>query len=162
YGTDIDAAAAELIGRAFALVISELEGKPTAELRLGLGRGMRPTPPELASAYCQGVCADGATLIDAREVRPQMLYYLLGPRELDGGLMCTASHNPRRYTGGKLVRRGAVALSGNAGIGELRARIEAGLDDAPGGGSSEKVSLYEEFQRAVLRFINPSDVRPLR
>ena len=57
YGTDIDAVTAELIGRAFARVIAELEGKPTTALRLGLGRDMRLTAPEMANAYCEGMCA---------------------------------------------------------------------------------------------------------
>jgi phosphomannomutase len=162
YGTDIDAGTAELIGRAFARVIAELEDKPTTELRLGLGRDMRLTAPELASAYCHGICAEGATVLDAGEVGTEMLYYLVGSRNLDGGLMCTASHNPKRYTGAKLVRRGAIALSGDAGIGELRAKIEAGLDDAPGGGSVESAPLYEEFQKAALGFINPDAVKPMR
>ena len=156
YGTDIDAGTAELIGRAFARVIAELKDKPTTELRLGLGRDMRLTAPEFASAYCEGMCAEGATVLDAGEVGTEMLYYLVGSRELDGGLMCTASHNPKRYTGAKLVRRGAVALSGDAGIGEVRAKIEAGLDDAPGGGSVESVPLYQEFQEAALGFIDPA------
>ncbi len=151
-----------MIGRAFALVIAELEGKPTTELRLGLGRDMRLTAPELSTAYCRGMCAEGATVIDAGEIGTEMLYYLVGSRDLDGGLMCTASHNPRRYTGAKLVRRGAVALSGDAGIGEVRARIEAGLDDAPGGGSAQDVSMYEDFQAAAIEFIDPDSVKPLR
>ena len=162
YGTDIDAGVAELIGRAFARVIAEFEGKPTAALRLGLGRDMRLTAPELSGAYCQGMCAEGATVLDAGEVGTEMLYYLVGSRELDGGLMCTASHNPKRYTGAKLVRRGAVALSGDAGIGDVRGRIEAGLDDAPGGGSVEHVQLYEEFQEAALGFIEPGAIKPMR
>ena len=162
YGTDIDAAAAEVIGRAFARVIAELEDKPTTELRLGLARDMRLTAPELTGAYCQGMCAEGATVLDAGEVGTEMLYYLVGSRDLDGGLMCTASHNPKRYTGAKLVRRGAIALSGDAGIGEVRAKIEAGLDGAPGGGSVEHVPLYEEFQKAALEFIDPDAVKPIR
>ena len=162
YGTDIDAGAAELIGRAFARVIAELEDKPTTELRLGLGRDMRLTAPELASAYCRGMCAEGATVLDAGEVGTEMLYYLVGSRDLDGGLMCTASHNPSRYTGAKLVKRGAIALSGDAGIGEVRAKIEAGLDGRPGGGSVEHVRLYEEFQQAALEFIEPDHVKPMR
>jgi phosphomannomutase len=162
YGSDIDAAAADAIGRGFARVIAELEGKRTTELRLGLGRDMRLTAPELSSAYCGGMCAEGATVFDAGEVGTEMLYYLVGSRELDGGLMCTASHNPQRYTGAKLVRRGAVALSGDAGIGDVRAKIEAGLDGAPGGGSVQHVSIYEEFQQAVLGFIDPASVRPMR
>jgi phosphomannomutase len=162
YGTDIDASTAELIGRAFARVIAELENRPTTELRLGLGRDMRLTAPELAGAYCRGMCAEGASVLDAGEVGTEMLYYLVGSRDLDGGLMCTASHNPKRYTGAKLVRRGAIALSGDAGIGDLRAKIEAGLDGAPGGGSVERVPLYEEFQQAALAFIKPDSVKPMR
>jgi phosphomannomutase len=162
YGTDIDAGTAELIGRGFARVIAEIEGKPTTELRLGLGRDMRLTAPEMASAYCEGMCAEGATVVDAGEVGTEMLYYLVGSRGLDGGLMCTASHNPKRYTGAKLVRRGAVALSGDAGIGEVRAKLEAGLDGAPGGGSVEHAQVYEEFQRAALEFIDTASVQPMR
>jgi phosphomannomutase len=162
YRTDIDADTAVRIGRAFARVIADIEGKPTTALRLGLGRDMRLTAPELASAYREGMCAEGATVLDAGEVGTEMVYYLVGSRDLDGGLMCTASHNPKRYTGAKLVRRGAVALSGDAGIGEVRAKLEAGLDGAPGGGSIEHVDLYEEFQQAALRFIDPSAVEPMR
>jgi phosphomannomutase len=162
YGADIDAALAEQIGRAFARVIGELEDKPTAELRLGLGRDMRLTAPELAEAYCKGMCSEGSTVLDAGEVGTEMLYYLVGSRELDGGLMCTASHNPQRYTGAKLVKRGAIALSGDAGIGEVRAKIGEGLGSAPGGGSVESVQLYEEFQEAALKFIDPSAVKPMR
>jgi len=162
YGSDIDARLAEQIGRAFVHVIAALEEKPPGEMRLGLGRDMRLTAPELSEAYCKGMCSEGATVFDAGEVGTEMLYYLVGSRELDGGLMCTASHNPQRYTGAKLVRRGAIALSGDAGIGDVRARIEDGLGDAPGGGSVEHVSLYEEFQETVLQFINPKAVSPMR
>ena len=95
YGSEIDGDAAELIGRAFARVIAELEGKPSAELRLGLGRDMRLSAPELAARYRDGMCAEGATVLDAGEVATELLYYLVGSRELDGGLMCTASHNPK-------------------------------------------------------------------
>ena len=91
-----------------------------------------------------------------------MLYYLVGSRELDGGLMCTASHNPKAYTGAKLVRDGAIALSGDSGIGEVRDLVLGGLPPAPGGGTVEEVDLYGEFQAAALRFIDPAAVRPLK
>jgi phosphomannomutase len=162
YGEDIDAAGAYAIGRAFARVIGELEGKPTGDLRLGLGRDMRLTAPELAKAYRDGMCAEGATVLDAGQVGTEMVYYLVGSRDLDGGLMCTASHNPKRYTGAKLVKRGAIALSGDAGIDQVRSTIEHGLGDEPGGGTVEEVGIYEEFRRAALGFIDPGRVKPLR
>ena len=80
-------------------------------------------------------------MLDAGQVGTEMLYYLVGSRDLDGGLMCTASHNPKAYTGAKLVGRGALALSGDAGIGDVRDRIEAGLGASPGGGRAGEVSI---------------------
>jgi len=162
FGDEIDPAAAVAIGRSFARVIGALEGKPTSSLRLGLGRDMRLTAPQMAQAYRDGMMAEGATVLDAGMVGTEMLYYLVGSRKLDGGLMCTASHNPKAYTGAKLVGAGALALSGEAGLGDVRDRILNGLGDAPGGGSHQAVSIYEEFQEAALRFIDPSVIRPLR
>jgi phosphomannomutase len=162
YGSEIDADVAEMIGRAFARVISDLEGKPTAELRLGLGHDMRLSAPELAASYRDGMCAEGATVIDCGQVATEMLYYLVGSRDLDGGLMCTASHNPKRYTGAKLVKRGAIALSGDAGIAEVQAKLEEGLGEAPGGGALQELDIYDEFHEAALGFIDATVVKPLR
>jgi phosphomannomutase len=162
YGSDIDAVLAEQIGRAFTQVIAELEGKPTGQLRLGLGHDMRLTAPELADAYLTGMCSEGATVLNAGEIATEMLYYLIGSRDLDGGLMCTASHNPARYTGAKLIKRGALALSGDSGIGDIRDKLEAGLDEPPGGGSVETVNLYEGFHEFVRGFIDTSAIKPMR
>src|ERR1700712_3214685 len=129
HGEQLGPDAAELIGRAFARVIGELEGKPTTELRLGLGRDMRLTAPEMAARYRDGMVAEGATVLDAGQVGTEMLYFLVGSRELDGGLMCTASHNPKAYTGAKLVKKGSIALSGDEGIQDIRRMIEDGLGE---------------------------------
>ena len=162
YGDQLDGDTAELIGRGFARVLAGLRGKPASGLRVGLGRDMRLTAPEMAARYRDGLVGEGAHVLDAGEVATEMLYFLVGSHELDGGLMCTASHNPAAYTGAKLVREGAIPLSGDAGIGDVRAAIEAGIGDAPGGGSVEQVDIYEEFQRAALGFIDPEHVRPLK
>jgi len=164
YGEQIDGDVAQSIGRAFALVLAELSGMPVDELRIGLGRDMRLTAPELAARYREGMTTDGARVVDAGQVGSEMLYWLVGSRELDGGLMCTASHNPKAYTGAKMVREGAIALSGDAGIQDVRRRIEAGFEqpDPQARGSVEQVDIYEEFQQAALRFIDPERVEPLR
>jgi phosphomannomutase len=163
HGRDLDAAGARAIGRAFARVIARLEDRPVSELRLGLGRDMRLTAPEMAAAYAEGMAAEGAHVLDAGQVGTEMLYFLVGSRDLDGGLMCTASHNPKAYTGAKLVRRGAIALSGDEGIGDVRELVlGAGMGEEPGGGSVEQVEIYEEFHRHVMGFIDASTVRPLK
>jgi phosphomannomutase len=164
YGDQIGPDTAYAIGRGFARVIAGLSGKPTGELRLGLGRDMRLTAPELAARYRQGMVDEGAHVLDAGQVGTEMLYFLVGSQSLDGGLMCTASHNPKAYTGAKLVKEGAIALSGDAGIGELRDLVLSGeLDgEAPGGGSAEDVDVAADFREAALAFIDPSNVKPLK
>ncbi len=164
YGEQIDGDLAERIGRAFAQVLSGLAGKPVSDLRVGLGHDMRLTAPELAGRYREGLLGAGVDVVDAGEVGSEMLYYLVGSRGLDGGLMCTASHNPKAYTGAKLLREGALALSGDTGIQDIRQMVEAGLEAGDDGqaqdarGTVEQVELYDEFQQAALRFIDPDTV----
>ena len=162
HGEQLDGDGAEQIGRAFALVLAGLEAKAPSELRIGLGRDMRLTAPELSARYRAGMVAEGAHVLDAGMVGTEMLYFLVGSRGLDGGLMCTASHNPKAYTGAKLVRAGAIPLSGEEGIHDIRRTVEAGLGAAPGGGSAEEVDVSAEFHEAALGFIDPANVAPLK
>jgi phosphomannomutase len=164
HGEQLGPDAAEQIGRAFARVIADLEGKPVAELRLGLGRDMRLSAPEMAARYRDGMVSEGASVVDAGQVGTEMLYFLVGSRGLDGGLMCTASHNPKAYTGAKLVKRGSIALSGDEGIQDIRRMIEDGLGDpaSPEPGAVEEVEIYEEFQAAALKTIDAANVKPLK
>jgi phosphomannomutase len=163
YGDQIDGDVAEQVGRAFARVLSDLSGKPVDQLRIGVGRDMRLTAPELASRYREGITSEGADVVDAGMVGTEMLYFLVGSRDLDGGLMCTASHNPKAYTGAKLVERGSIALSGDRGIGDIRRLVEAGLPgEPPGGGRIEEVDIAAEFHDAALKFIDAGNIKPMK
>jgi phosphomannomutase len=163
YGSEMDETTALAVGRGFARVLGRLRGKPTNELRIGLGRDMRLTAPAMAAAVREGLIAEGAEVLDAGMIATEMLYHLVGSRELDGGAMVTASHNPKAYAGIKLVREGALALSGDSGIGEVQREIEDGLGANPsGGGSVEEVDIWEAFQSHALSFIDPAAVKPMK
>ncbi|HTU14160.1 MAG TPA: phosphomannomutase/phosphoglucomutase [Solirubrobacterales bacterium] len=162
YDREMDETTAEQIGRAFVLTLADLSGKAPGDLRIGLGRDMRLTAPSMAAAYLDGMIAEGAHVIDAGQVATEMLYYLVGSRGLDGGAMCTASHNPKAYTGVKLVREGALPLSGDAGIGDIEKLVEAGMGAAPGGGSRETIDIWDEFHTEVVKFIDPDKIKPLK
>jgi phosphomannomutase len=162
YGSEMDETTAHAIGRAFARVLARLRGKQPSQLRVGLGRDMRLSAPAMAAELRDGLIFEGATVLDAGMVATEVLYHLVGSRELDGGAMVTASHNPKAYTGVKLVREGALPLSGDAGIGEVRAEIEAGLGPAPGGGALEEVDIWDEYRAHALSFIDAANVRPMK
>ena len=164
YGEQLDGDVAYRVGRAFARVIADMEGANTAGLTLAVGRDMRLTAPEMAARYIEGIRDEGAAVLDVGQVGTEMLYFTVGSRDLPGGLMCTASHNPKAYTGAKMVKRGAIALSGDSGIGEIRDMVAAG---GPGEPSSERGALKEhdialEFRTAAMRFIDPSRVREMK
>jgi phosphomannomutase len=162
YGSEMDESTAHAIGRAFAQVLARLRGREVSDLRIGLGRDMRLTSPAMAAELRDGLIFEGAMVVDAGMVATEMLYYLVGSRGLDGGAMVTASHNPKAYTGVKLIREGALPLSGDAGIGDVKAAIDAGLGHAPGGGSLEKVDIWEEFRALALSFVDPANVKPMK
>jgi phosphomannomutase len=161
YGEQIDADVAYQVGRAFAKVIADFEGAPTDSLTLAVGHDMRLTAPELSARYIDGIRDEGASVLDIGEVGTEMLYFTVGSRDLPGGLMCTASHNPKAYTGAKLVKRGALALSGDSGIGEIKEMVEAG---DPGPPAEQRGELSQEdvsagFRAAATKFIDPAHVR---
>jgi phosphomannomutase len=162
YGSEIDETTAHAVGRAFARVLGRLRDKPPSELRVGLGRDMRLTAASMAARLREGLIEEGASVVDAGMIATEMLYELVGSHELDGGAMVTPSHNPKEYTGIKLIREGALALSGDAGIGDVRREIEAGFGPAPGGGSFEEVDVWAQYQERILSFVDQSAVKPMR
>ncbi|MEA2168476.1 MAG: phosphomannomutase, partial [Solirubrobacteraceae bacterium] len=73
-----------------------------------------------------------------------------------------ASHNPKQYTGAKMVERGALALSGDRGIQDIRRLLEEGLPEAPGGGTAEDVDIATEFIAAARAFVDLEAIKPLK
>ena len=63
-----------------------------------------------------------------------MIYFAVGELDLEGGIMVTASHNPKEYTGMKIVRRGALPVGGDSGLLDIRTRAMA-LEDTTQGQS---------------------------
>jgi phosphomannomutase len=163
YPEQIDEDVAYRVGRGFARVLAALEHKPAGELQVGLGRDMRLTAPALSARYAEGLRDEGASVLDVGQVGTEMLYFAVGARDLDGGLMCTASHNPKAYTGAKLVRRDAIPLSGDAGIGDLRDIVTAGEPGPPAErrGELRAQDVSTDFRAAARAFLH-EEVRPAK
>ena len=164
YPEQMDEALAYRIGRAFPRVLADLEGTPVERQRIAVGRDMRLSAPGMAAEYARGIAESGADVLDVGMAGTEMVYWAVGSRELDGGLMCTASHNPKAYTGAKLVKRGALALSGDSGIGELRDMVTGGEPgppaDAPGQIETEDIG--DAFRADALGYIDAHAIRPLK
>jgi phosphomannomutase len=164
YPEQMDEELAYNIGRAFPRVLAELQGTPPEEQRIAVGRDMRHSAPSMSEQYARGIADSGADVLDVGMVGTEMLYWTVGSRELDGGLMCTASHNPKAYTGAKLVKRGALALSGDSGIGELKDMVMEGDPgdpvDEPGEIQTEDIG--DQFRKDALGYIDPDAIEPMK
>src|SRR3954470_7350163 len=155
YPDDLDEEGAYAIGRGY---VQQFEPK-----RMAVGRDMRLSSPQMAAAVIRGASDEGAEVLDLGLIGTEMLYFAVGSLGLDGGIAVTASHNPKEYTGMKIVRRGALPVGGESGLLDVRDRALA-VTDIKGGGE-ERVSehdIWPAYVDRVMSFVDVSELRPLK
>src|SRR5712692_2334083 len=118
YPSELDEEGAYAISRAYVSLFEPL--------RIAVGRDMRLSGPAMARAVIEGALDAGADVVDVGMVGTEMVYFAVGELDLDGGVMVTASHNPKEYTGMKIVRRGALPVGGDSGLFDVRDRALRG------------------------------------
>jgi phosphomannomutase len=146
YRSELDEEGAYAIARAY---VEQFEAG-----RIAVGRDMRLSSPAMAAAAIRGAVDAGAHVDDLGLVGTEMLYFAVGHLELDGGVEVTASHNPKEYTGLKIVRRGALPVGGESGLLEIRDRALQPLGDPSGAGRVEQVDIWPAFVERVLSFVD--------
>src|SRR5919112_1098462 len=158
YPDALDEDVARKIGRAYVNFLG-LSGS-----RVVVGRDMRLSGEPLEDAFIEGVTEAGADVLDIGLVSTDALYFAVGHLEEPGGAMITASHNPKDYNGFKLCREEAIALSGDAGLGEIRDAIVSGElpDPADYPGSVEETDITLDYAKHCLSFIDTEGLRPLK
>ena len=155
YPSELDEAGAYAVGRAY---VEQFEPNAVA-----VGRDMRVSSPAVAKAVMHGASDGGAEVVDVGTIGTEMLYFGVGELDLDGGVMVTASHNPKDYTGMKIVRRGALPVGGDSGLLEIRDRAQKiESPELVADAVTESVDIYPAFVERVLSFIDPGAVKPLR
>ena len=162
YPSELNEDAAYLIGRAYVAYLQAAAGSGTAPLRLAVSRDMRLSSPSLAESFVKGARHQGAGVVDFGLAGTDMLYFAVASRDFDGGVQVTASHNPKEYNGMKMVRRDAVPLSGDAGIGEIRDMVLGATipDPALPRGTYETADMLDDYVECVMGFIDPAVIRP--
>jgi phosphomannomutase len=155
YPDELDEAGAYAIGRAY---VEQFEPR-----RIAVGRDMRLSSPRMAAEVMRGAAEAGAEVLDLGLVGTEMVYFAVGELELDGGIEVTASHNPKQYTGMKIVRRGALPVGGESGLLDVRDRALT-IGDAPARGAAAiaPYDIWPAYVDRVMSFIDVSSIRPLK
>jgi len=162
YPDELDERAAYAIGRAFVQYLRKEYAvqHPT----VCVGRDVRPSSEGLFDACARGIIADGGRVVDIGKIATPYMYFVVSEGGYDGGVNITASHNPNPYNGFKLVGPGAVPLSGESGLGEVRDIAETyAEDDLPHESFPEGIfdqhDMHDEYIAAAYR---KSDTTPDR
>jgi len=155
YPAEIDGAGAYAIGRGY---VEQFEPK-----RIAVGRDMRLSGPGMQAEVMRGAADAGADVLDLGMIGTEMLYFSVGELELDGGIVVTASHNPKEYTGLKIVRRGALPVGGESGLLDVRDRALADARHRTGpAGTVTPYDIWPAYVDRVMSFVDVSEIRPLR
>jgi phosphomannomutase len=154
YGAELDEEGAYAVGRAY---VEQFEPR-----KIAVGRDMRLSSPSMAASVIEGARDGGADVVDIGLAATEMVYFAVGSLSLDGGIAVTASHNPKEYTGMKIVRRGALPVGGESGLLDVRDRALRGFGEPSGRGEISEHDIYPAYVEQVLSFVDVSAIKALR
>ena len=154
YPSELDEEGARAIGRAYVDVFEPR--------RIAVGHDMRLSSPGMADAVILGASEAGADVLELGLIGTEMLYFAVGELGLDGGIVVTASHNPKQYTGMKIVRGGARPVGGESGLLAIRDKALSGASGGQSPGQVRRYDIWPSYRDRVLSFVDTSTIRPLR
>ncbi|MEN9658098.1 MAG: hypothetical protein RL571_1563 [Pseudomonadota bacterium] len=154
-GTELNTDIAYRIGRAYGQLL-----KPK---RVALGGDVRLTSEELKLALANGLMDAGSDVVDLGMTGTEEVYFAAFHLDVDGGIEVTASHNPLDYNGMKLVKRGAVPISGDTGLRDIQKLAEsADFAAVAVRGNISSLSVLNVYIDHLMGYVDLSAVRPLK
>jgi phosphomannomutase len=159
YPAEIDTALARDLGVALGkhfLGLPEHAGKKS--LHFVVGRDMRRSAAECAPALIDGLRRAGHRVTDIGMVTTPCLYFAVQRLDADGGVMCTASHNPAQYIGFKVCRELAIPIGYDAGLKDVEKIMGQPAPDASPG-ELKTVNLDDDYVEFLVGLA--TDLRPI-
>lgn len=131
--------------------------------RIVVGRDIRLSSGSLADACAKGLQDAGVEVLDIGLGGTEMVYYATGSLEADGGIMITASHNPKDYNGLKIVREGARPISADSGLNDIQRLAESDdrlIADTPGARTDTEIT--SSYIEHLLTYIDVPTLKPMK
>ncbi|MGH8447162.1 MAG: phosphomannomutase [Solimonas sp.] len=128
---------------------------------VAVGCDVRHSSPMLVEALALGLNAGGVEVLDIGLCGTEEIYFAAFQPGVDGGIMVTASHNPIEYNGLKLVRGGALPISGDSGLRELEADVIASQAQPQGKARTTLTSFRDAYVEHLLGYLRPAALKPL-
>ncbi|MGI9294812.1 MAG: phosphomannomutase [Pseudomonadales bacterium] len=143
------------IGRAYAEVV-----EPRTVV---VGCDIRLTSPALKEALSNGLRDGGVDVTDIGVCGTEQIYHATFAKGFDGGIVVTASHNPKDYNGMKFVREQSKPISGDTGLLDIQALAEVN-DFAPKvkRGTLQTLDAEADYVEHLLTYVDVSKLKPLK
>src|SRR6266849_9433620 len=129
-----------------------------------VGMDARESSPALKDSLTAGFVDAGVNVVDIGGITTDMLYFAVGSsEEYSGGIVVSASHNPKEYNGAKMVREKAAAISSDTGLFEIRDIIKADKDlnvTSDRKGTVTENNVLSDYVEHVLSFIDRKAIKP--
>jgi len=161
YHSELDETLAYKIGRAFTTMLQQEEKK--TDISLVVSSDMRLSSPQLKQNIIQGIIDQGAHVIDIGMASTPTFYFTVAQYNYDGGLIVSASHNPKEYNGCKMVRKQATPISKETGIYTIRDLAQNNIfTDHKKGTIMKKSDVLEDQMNHDLNYINKDNIKSFR
>ncbi len=159
YPDEVNEELAYRVGRVFSAMF--------AAETVVVGHDIRVSGRSLVDALAEGLCHGGTNVLDIGQCGTEMIYFATTHLDADGGIMVTASHNPKEYNGMKLVRKGARPVSSDTGLQDIGKMVIAeyfphGLVSGKKMGIMEKIDIMPPYIAHLLTYIDKSFLKPLK
>ncbi|GAA3582153.1 phosphomannomutase [Marinobacter xestospongiae] len=145
---------AERIGRAYVDV--------TGARRVIVGYDIRLSSPAIAEALTAGLVAAGADVYDIGLGGTEQVYFATSHYGMDGGIMVTASHNPKDHNGMKLVAAESRPISSDTGLNDIRDRVAGDFEDAAERGKVQSLAVMADYVAHLLGYIDTGSLAPMK
>ena len=128
-----------------------------------VGMDARLSSPPLKASLVRGFLDAGVDIVDIGNITTDMLYFTVGASsEYSGGVVVSASHNPKEYNGMKMVREKATAISSDTGLFDIRDALKAGKDaevTASKKGTCTERDILDDYLNHVLKSIDKNVIK---
>lgn len=164
YKKDLDEKTAYQLGLAYIELRKKDLKKNYKKLKIVVASDMRLSSPSLKKNLIKGLLDAGADIIDIGMSATPTFYFAVAKYKYDGGIMVSASHNPKEWNGFKLTREKAIPISGNTGIEFLKEKIINGklTPSDKKGKLIKKKNVLQDHIRYDLKYGNIKKIKPLK
>ena len=130
-----------------------------------VGHDIRLSGPTIFDALSRGLTEVGCDVYDIGQCGTEMIYFATGFHDFDGGIMITASHNPKEYNGMKFVGRGVRPVAPKSGLLAIKAAVEDETRDwsfKKATGTVYRIDIQPDYIKCILSYVDAKNLKPLK